>query len=150
MHPYIVFGVLGVAILSCVILGLSVNTLKSSLPPVSIQSVSNCSEELINYSIPYMISFWGMDLGNLNMLLSFVFFMLILCYLTLKTHKIFINPMLIIMGYNIYEVRYIRKDGSEGEDFFLVKGPRLQKNTDCRITQISEQLYLVTERNPEV
>ena len=127
----------------------SVHFQKSSSPPVTIDSVSIRSGELINYSIPYMISFFVMDLGSANLLLSFGFFMIIMYILTLKTHNIFINPILAIMGYNLYDVHYTR-NGKEYEHFFLVKGERLKVNERCRIAEISEQLYLVTERNPEV
>ena len=149
MHPEIVWPILGLSVLSCVLLWMAVRYLKGSSPPITVKSVSNRSGELINYSIPYMISFFVMDLGNLKLLLSFGFFMFIMYWLTMKTHNIFINPVLAVMGYNIYDVHYER-NGNECEDFFLVKGPRLRKNERCRIVEISEQLYVVTERNPEV
>lgn len=148
-HPNTVLTILVVSTLSCILLWVAVRYLKSSSPPITVKSVSNRSGELINYSIPYMISFFVMDLGNPKMLLSFGFFMLIMYVLTLKTHNIFINPVLAVMGYNIYDVHYER-NGNECEDFFLVKGVRLRKNELCRIIEISEQLYVVTDRNPEV
>jgi hypothetical protein len=96
-----------------------------------------------------MISFFVMDLGDLKLVISFGFFMLIMFWITLKTHNIFINPILACMGYNLYEVRY-EQNHTECENFFLVKGNRLQKNDECRIVEISEQLYLVTDRDPGV
>jgi hypothetical protein len=96
-----------------------------------------------------MISFFVMDLGDTKLLLSFGFFMFIMYWLTLKTHNIFINPILACMGYNLYDVKY-EKDGKEYEDFFLVKGNRMKSGENCRIIEFSEQLYFVTERNPEV
>lgn len=94
-----------------------------------------------------MISFFVMDLGSINLILSFGFFMLIMFELTLKTHNIFINPILAAMGYNLYDVKY-QKNGNEFENFFLVKGERLKESETCRIFEVSEQLFLVTERNP--
>lgn len=149
MHPGIVWPILGISVISCILIWSAVHFLKVSSPPVIVKSVSNQSGELINYSIPYMISFFVMDLGDLKLLLSFAFFMLIMYMLTMKTHNIFINPILAVMGYNIYEVRYER-NGIECEDFFLIKGDRLRKNEQCRIIEVSEQLFVVTERNPEV
>lgn len=149
MHPQIVWTILGLSVISCIILWVAVHLLKVSTPPITVKSVSIRSGELINYSIPYMISFFVMDLGNLKLLLSFGFFMLIMYCLTMKTHNIFINPILVMLGYNMYKVHYER-NGQECEDLFLVKGGRLKKNERCRIIEISEQLFLVTERNPEV
>lgn len=148
-HPGIVFIIMGISLISCIIIWCAVKFIKVSSPPVKIISVSNRSGELINYSIPYMISFFVMDLGDTKLLLSFGFFMFIMYWLTLKTHNIFINPILACMGYNLYDVKY-EKDGKEYEDFFLVKGNRMKSGENCRIIEFSEQLYFVTERNPEV
>jgi hypothetical protein len=148
-HPLTVWSLLGLSLISCIIVGASVGLLKVSTPPVKVTSVSNRSGELVNYSIPYMISFFVMDLGKTKLLLSFGFFMFIMYWLTLKTHNIFINPVLALLGYNLYDVKY-EKNGREYEDFFLIKGERLAIGEQCRIIELSEKLFLVTERNPEV
>lgn len=148
-HPLIVWSILGVSIISCILVWASVSLLKSSTPPIIVKSVSNRSGELINYSIPYMISFFVMDLGNIKLLLSFAFFMFIMFWLTMKTHNIFINPVLAVMGYNIYDVTY-EKNGREYQNFFLVKGERLKAGESCRLVEVSEQLFVVTNRNPKV
>ena len=149
MHPRLVVTILVMSALSCIFLWASVRYLKTSSPPVTIKSVSNRSGQLFNYSIPYMISFLVIDMGNLNLVLSFAFFMCILYWLTMKTHNVFINPVLAGMGYSLYNVRYER-NGHDCEDVFLVKGSRLRKNERCRLVEISEQLYVVTQRSPEV
>ena len=144
-NPALGFTILSVAILSCVVVWASVHQTKVSTPPVTVKRVSNRSGELINYSIPYMVSFFVEDLTNVKRLLTFGFFMGIMFWMTLKTHNIFINPMLAVMGYNIYDVQYMR-DGREFQDFFLSKGVRLNPNETCRIVELSERLFLVTER----
>lgn len=150
-HPGVLWPIIWVSVLSCIIVWVAVSFIKDSRPPVTIKKVSNRSGELINYSIPYMISFFVMDLGDTKLLLSFLFFMIIMFIITLKTHNIFINPILACMGYNLYDVTYER-DGKEYEEFFLIKtkGERLRDGESCRIMELSEQLYLVTDRNPKV
>ena len=148
-HPAIVYSILGVSLLSCLLVWLAVRSVKSSSPPVEVVSVSNRSGELINYSIPYMISFFVMDLEDTSLLISFGFFMVVMYWLTLKTHNIFVNPILASLGYNLYDVKY-SLDGREHEDFFLIKGSRLRKGEHCRLVELSEHLSLVTDRNPEV
>ncbi len=144
--PWVVLSIFALAALSCLVIWASVHFMKVSTPPITIVSVSNRSGELINYSIPYMVSFFVLNLSDIKLLLSFAFFMVIMYWMTLKTHNIFINPILAIMGYNIYDVHY-KRDGHDFEDFFLVKGTRLGKNESCRIVELSERLFLVTERN---
>ncbi len=148
-HPALVWAFVGLSMVSCIILVASIRAIKASFPPVLIKKVSNRSGELINYSIPYMLSFFVMDLGDAGVLLGFAFFMLLMYVLTVKTHNIFVNPVLACFGYNLYDVTYER-DGQEYEEFFLIKGARLRPGDRCRCVELSEQLSLVTDRNPEV
>jgi len=148
-HPEIIYPILAISLISIILIWAAVRLIKVSSPPVIIVSVTNKSGELINYSIPYMISFFVMDLSKTKLLISFCFFMFIMYILTLKTHNIFINPILAVMGYNIYDVKY-QKDGRELQTFFLIKGGRLKKGESCRVVELSEHLFLVTERNPKV
>jgi hypothetical protein len=149
LHPHIIWPILGLAVVSCIILWATVSLPKVSMAPVTVKSVSNKSSELVSYTIPYMVSFFVIEHWNTQLLISFAFFMFIMFWLTLKTHTIFNNPILAMLGYNIFDVHY-EKNGREYQDYWLAKGGRLRKNEQCRIVEISEQLYLVTERNPEV
>ena len=149
LHPEIMYPILGVAFISVIFIWIAVKLIKVSTPPVKVVSVSNKSDALINYSIPYMISFFVIDLSKTKLFVSFIFFMFIIYVLTLKTHNIFINPILAVIGYNIYDVKY-QKDNRELQSFFLIKGGRLKKDESCRIVELSENLFLVTERNPKV
>jgi hypothetical protein len=149
-HPKIVAFLIFASILSCLAIWFSVRFLKSSSPPVTILKVSNQSGELINYSIPYMISFFIMDFDNIPVMCSFFFFMSIMWWMTVKTHNIFINPILACMGYNLYTVNYKISDiETEHEATFLVCGSRLWRGERCRISELSEQLFLITERIQE-
>lgn len=146
-HPAIVCSLLIIATISCLLVWLSVFTLKSSAPPVTILKVSNQSGELVNYSIPYMISFFVMDLDNIPVISSFLFFMAVMWWMTVKTHNIFINPILACLGYNLYTVCYNTSNSeTECEAIFLVCGDRLRVGERCQKMEISEQLFLVTER----
>jgi hypothetical protein len=55
-HPYIVWSMVGVSILSCIMVWAAVRLLKTSSPPIKVIKVSNRSGELINYSIPYLVT----------------------------------------------------------------------------------------------
>lgn len=148
-HPEVIYPLVVFSIISCIIVWVAVHFIKSSSPTVTIKKVSNRSGELVNYSIPYLVSFFVMDLDDLNMMASFVFFMIIMYWMTLKTHNIFVNPILACLGYNLYDVKY-EKAGEECEDFFLVKGARIKPTDRVRITCLSEQLFLVSEVNPDI
>ncbi|PKQ62525.1 hypothetical protein BZG02_12440 [Labilibaculum filiforme] len=148
-HPILVWIGIGISIFSCAVILFAVKQPKISVPPVKVIKASNRSGDLLNYSIPYMVSFFALDLDSINSLLSFTFFMLILYLLTLKTHSIFINPTLALFGYNLYNISY--EQNSEILDkCCLVKGSKPKKDSYCRIIDLSENISLITQINPKI
>ena len=150
-HPRLSFGLIALGTLSVIITCLVVKHLEKEASrgrQVKITHVSYHSGELMNYSIPYMVSFFAMDLSNPSILLSFLLFMGIMFVITLKTHNTFINPLLCCMGYNLYKVTYTRDD-HEFEDFLLSKNSRPQPNQFYRIAHLSERLIITTPSNNE-
>ena len=141
-HPIMMCVIMTTIFISIAITSLSLKCSKSSKPPVKIISVLNRSEKLVIYTMPYMLVFFVVDLSKTKFLLSFIFFMLIMYILTIRTHIIFNNPLFAIIGYNLYDVKY-QRDNKEFQSFFIVKGKRLEKDKSYRIIEISESLFLV-------
>jgi hypothetical protein len=148
-HPLFVLVYLAISIISCALLVMIVKTLQSSTPPIKIVNISRRSGELVNYSIPYMISFFVVDLGDTQVLLSFLFFMILMFWITYKTHNIFVNPILACLGYNLFDVTYVQNDKTYNA-YIIHKGLALFPNDICRIAEISDKLYLATEINKEI
>ncbi|MCW3787226.1 hypothetical protein [Plebeiibacterium sediminum] len=148
-HPILVWTGIVISIISCIIIYSAIDNAKLAVPPVKVVAISNKSSDLLNYSIPYMVSFFALDLNSINSLLSFAFFMLVLFLLTLKTHNIFVNPILALLGYSLLHVVY-EKDGETNQKSCLVKGTRPKKNDICRIVDLSDNISVISELNPLV
>lgn len=142
-HSWIIYTMLAVSIISIITVLTAIST-KSSTPPVTIISISNKSGELVNYSVPYMMSFFVIDLSNIKLLISFSFFMLIMFILAYRTHNLFMNPILAIFKYSLYEVEYER-DEAFFNAFFLHKDGELSQGDKCRISEISDGLFSITK-----
>jgi len=147
-HPILTIGYFILSILSCIILWFSLRGFQSSDTTIKIKNISNRSTELLNYSIPYMISFFVTDLNDGKVLLNFIIFMILMGYLTYKTHNLFLNPILVFFGYNLFSIRYER-DKNICEGTFIVKG-KIKNEDKCHIVSISESLNLIIKINPEV
>ena len=148
-HPIIVIVLLTISILSIITLWLTMRSIRHGAPPVEVVKVKNRSTELVNYSIPYMISFFVMDMGDTNLLISFLVFMLLLFIVTYRTSNIFVNPILAMFGYNLYDIVY-KSDGHEREGQVLVKKHKPVAKDRIRIIRVSDFLFLATDINPEV
>jgi hypothetical protein len=105
-HPVAVWIMLGLSLLSIVLLFVSLQYLKKGNMPVKIISVKNRSVDLINYTIPYILSFFSFDLSKWDDIISLSIFLLIMLILTITSKSIFLNPILAFAGYGMYDIEY--------------------------------------------
>lgn len=105
-HPMAIYILISITILSVIILFATVLTIKRGNMCIEVVSVKNRSVDLINYSIPYMIAFFGADLSKPADLISVSIFLLIMLLLTITTKSVFINPILSLVGYGLYDLEY--------------------------------------------
>ena len=89
-----------------------------------------------------MISFYGFDLGKYVDILSFIAFMGLMGILTINTQSIFMNPILAIWKYGLYNVQF-EENGRLKHGIILTK-KELVIDESVEIQKISRFLYLVT------
>lgn len=105
-HPIVIYAMFGIALLSVVLLFVTVSKMKRGNMCVTIKSVKNRSVDLINYTIPYIVSFFGFDLAKIEDSVSLGIFLLLMLLLTIKSKSVFMNPILLLAGYNLYDLEY--------------------------------------------
>ncbi|WP_441257024.1 hypothetical protein ACS18Q_09735 [Vibrio sp. Vf1514] len=104
-NPTIGLSIVGVSIISLVFLKLIMGSLSGGQLITVKQSVRNPSD-LMNYTVPYMVAFIGVDLGDGPKVAGFLVFMIFMFVLTYKTKQLFMNPILAVLGYNLYDIEY--------------------------------------------
>jgi hypothetical protein len=145
-NPIIAISILAIAAISVFVLSITTRVIRQG-DVVTLTRVSSKSGELVNYTIPYMISFFGFDLGDWRELSAFIVFMLLMCMLTIRTQNIFINPILALQGYGLYDVEF--KEGAEIKQAIFLSRNELHSGENCLIRRLSYFLYFVTETNPK-
>mgnify|MGYP000064516345 CR=1 FL=1 len=115
---------------------------------VTVTKVSNKSGELVNYTIPYIASFFGFDLSNIQELASLGVFMLMMYLLSVRTENIFINPILSLAGYSLFDVTYQIANGQSKQAIFLSKFD-VRNEEMYTIRRLSRFLFFVTKENPK-
>jgi len=103
-HPDIVYYGLSVSVFSCLILWIATKRFTGG-EQAKVISVENRSVELLNYTIPYLISFIPLKIGDPAELTAFGLFMALMFLITYKTDNLYINPVLTILGYKLYRVK---------------------------------------------
>jgi len=134
-----------IAVLSVVILRFVITAIPGQYP-AKVISVKSRSGDLINYSIPYLVTFVTVDnFFEIPNLAAFITFMALMFILTLKTQNLFINPILAVWQYGLYDVQF-QEGAKQKEGIFLVKGD-FSSDSQVRILKLSRFLYLATIEN---
>ncbi len=143
-HPFAVYILLAFTILSLFLLFLSVKLLRRGTMPVEVININNRSVDLINYTIPYILSFFGFDLSKPGDVISLSIFLFILLLLTLKTQSVFLNPILALFGYGLYDLEY-KFDGKKYKTTTICK---YEVNDGDRyyLIKLTRFLYFVTKK----
>lgn len=104
-NPVIGLVIVGTSLVSLLFLRCIMNSLSGGELITVKQSVRNPSD-LMNYTVPYMVAFIGVDLSDGPKVAGFIVFMLFMFMLTYKTRQLFMNPILAVLGYNLYDIEY--------------------------------------------
>ena len=70
----------------------------------SIVQIKTKNELVTGYLVTYILPFLSFNLNSLTELLSLLIILITICVLYIKADLIYINPTLMLMGYNIYDI----------------------------------------------
>lgn len=145
-HPRLAATLFVAEAVACAIVLLAACSIKTGLE-TELTKVSNKSADLFSYTIPYMISFYNFNLGDWKTLTCLSIFMSIMFLLVYKTNTLFVNPVLALRGYGLYDCQF-RSGKAEWQGLALSRQV-LRVGDRPRVEQISQFLYLVTSATPK-
>jgi len=73
---------------------------------VRVSEAKHVPADLINYVIPYVLSFMGLDYGQSATLLGFAVFFFWIFWITHRSGQIIMNPILVAFGWRLYEIKF--------------------------------------------
>lgn len=62
--------------------------------------------DLMNYTLPYIVSFMSVEYNDTGKFLGFLVFLGWMFWITLRSGQIVLNPVLIAFGWRLYEIKY--------------------------------------------
>lgn len=146
-HPLTISIILGIALLSIFLLFITMGSIKRGNMPVKVVSVKNRSSDLINYTIPYIVSFFGFDLSKTEDVTSLGVFLLLMLFLTIKSKSVFLNPILLLAGYNLYDLDY--KFGQQEDSRIILSKYELKRGETYFIRNLTRFLYITIQKKEE-
>lgn len=79
---------------------------------VKVTESKHIPADLINYVIPYVVSFISLDFEQGTKLIGFAVFLIWIFWITYRSGQIVINPVLAAFGWKLFEVKYAYPAGS--------------------------------------
>ncbi|HNJ90349.1 MAG TPA: hypothetical protein PLT99_12795 [Chitinophagales bacterium] len=143
-HPVTVYIILGLTFLSVVLLFYSVKSIRRGNMPVQVKGVKGRSVDLINYTIPYIVSFFGFDMSKMGDVVSLIIFLLLMLLMTIKSKSVFMNPILLLAGYNLYDLEY-EFDGKTNSTI-VISNLDIRTGQTYYIRSLTRFLYFTTEK----
>lgn len=103
-HPWLAIGGVAVtlAALGFAIVAMKAVRLKQTVRVLEVKSIPN---DLIGYIFPYVVSFMGMSYGEPKEIAGFLVFWVVLFVITYRSGQILMNPLLIVIGWRLYDVK---------------------------------------------
>lgn len=142
-HPSVIYCLLAITIISVVVLFAIFNKIDRGSMLVVVISVKHRSNDLINYTIPYMVAFFGADLNKWNDIISIFIFLSLMLLLTITTKSIFINPILAVFGYGFYDIEY--KYAQKTKSVAVISKLELHPGDKYYVQSLTRFMYFITE-----
>lgn len=108
--------------------------------PVVVTKAANKSGDMFGYTIPYMLSFLKVDLGDWQTITGLLIFLSILFVMAYRTQTVFVNPILAIAGYMLIDATFKRGD-HEVQAMVVTRAPLLIGKT-YQMERLSHYLYV--------
>lgn len=132
-HPWL--SALGLATTGlCLLLTIKLLSQLRYKYPIKVIDSKPIPSELVSYSFPYIVSFMGVDYNSIGKLVGLVAFLAWPFLITYKAGQTIMNPVLLLFGWNLYEVR-VSINNHERTTRILSKKPLPPGNYLCQEIQ---------------
>jgi hypothetical protein len=81
---------------------------------IDVLAAKHVPADLMNYVLPYVVSFMSLDYADKAKFSGFIIFFLWIFWITYRSGQVVMNPMLTVFGWRLYEIDY-SFDASESE-----------------------------------
>ncbi|UAL11685.1 hypothetical protein [Caulobacter segnis] len=111
-NPLLSFSAIAICLLGIITSLISLAIIKPS-KRISIISSKHIASDLMNYVLPYVVSFMGLNYAEPDKMVGFIVFLAWIFLITYKSGQIMMNPVLSVFGWRLYEIEYSYMGGHD-------------------------------------
>jgi hypothetical protein len=93
--------------------------------------------ETMSYIASYIIPFAATPFDKPEQIVALIVFLVVLCVVYINSAMIHINPLLSLMGYNLYEI-----EDTDGNPYFLMARRSLRRGDTVRAIDLANNIFL--------
>ncbi|EAS44794.1 hypothetical protein C9J48_23955 [Photobacterium profundum] len=139
----VVITLIILSIISLLLLGYVLGNITKDPFDITVISAKCRSSEVVNYTIPYMISFVAFDLSKWQDIFSLALFLSVLCLLSIRSQSVFINPILAAIGYGLYDCSY--NEGDQVKECVMLSRNDLLANTKEKFVKLNNYMGIISK-----
>jgi hypothetical protein len=104
-NPIFSIGLLSLTVFCFFVTLIALRVIRPSID-IQILEAEYVPTDLMNYTLPYVVSFMSIDYQETSKFVGFLVFLAWIFWITYKSGQIILNPVLIAMGWRLYKVSY--------------------------------------------
>lgn len=109
--------------LACLLITLTILAVIRPKQEILIKEEKYVPTDLMNYTLPYIVAFMSIDYQEWSKFVGFLLFLGWMFWITYKSGQIILNPLLIVLGWRLYDIAYTFSGSSDRQTAkVLIKG----------------------------
>lgn len=109
---------------------------------IKVAEAKHIPADLINYAMPYIVSFMGLDFSSPSKLIGFAVFFVWIFWITYRSGQIVMNPLLIAFGWKLYELKYSYLQSGDALVGRALSQSDIEPNTLYRIGNLQDVMVV--------
>ena len=102
--------------------------------------------ELMNYTLPYVVSFMGVGYSEQSKFVGMIVFLFWIFWITYKSGQLIMNPILIVLDWRLYDVTFKHDGESLEHDCLVLADSELNAGDEVRYGAIQDVMVVRKER----
>ncbi len=134
----LLFGIVGIGSLLATWLYFSLMRRRAYVEQKKVIDFASRDAEVMSYIASYLIPLVTFPLGTAQQIAVLFVFIVVLLIIYVHSNMIYINPMLNVAGYRLYEVEI---EHSKRPHYYIARKP-LERDQEIRFVRLSNDIYL--------
>lgn len=109
---------------------------------IKIVEAKHIPADLINYVFPYVVSFMSLDYKGTGKIIGFLIFLIWMFLVTYKSGQIMLNPLLIVFGWKLHEIKYQYIGGQDIHTGRVLTDVEIQPNVSYKKNDVQDVLII--------